>query len=150
MEQEEPEEEGIPDDTEEMDENAENSENSSGIKCEICGTELEGDEIFCPGCGNKVQKPKIVFCKNCGAKMRETAVFCGKCGTPAVPMKMPETPETEQISTGNKKMTESSSYQVQNQEKKSIENTEPEPEKKLKKIYESGRTFGRVRRCICL
>ena len=50
--------------------------------CDECGTKLEKNAVFCPGCGKKVKKEenKTKFCSNCGEKISFNAEICPKCG----------------------------------------------------------------------
>jgi len=55
------------------------------IKCEHCGTEIPPDDIFCSGCGSKLEKVNIPSgagspCSNCGANNPAGMAFCTKCG----------------------------------------------------------------------
>ena len=47
-------------------------------KCQICGTEISGDETFCPNCGNSLTGKKT--CPNCGAELDIHAKNCNNCG----------------------------------------------------------------------
>lgn len=62
-----------------------------GVRCAFCGTLMEADAIFCPGCGTRRELPKEpevivetedgkVLCPGCG-KQVERKAFCAFCGT---------------------------------------------------------------------
>jgi len=54
--------------------------------CPNCRAQLDGDAVFCTGCGQKLeggaaaQPPNV--CRNCGNPLTEDTQFCTKCGTP--------------------------------------------------------------------
>lgn len=54
--------------------------------CNNCGTEIQGDAMFCPNCGNKVDaivpQGNAVFCPNCGTENNVDDAFCKECGMP--------------------------------------------------------------------
>ncbi|MFB6267988.1 MAG: zinc ribbon domain-containing protein [Halodesulfurarchaeum sp.] len=45
--------------------------------CSQCGTELEGQFVYCPNCGEKVSRR--IFCE-CGSEIRSDWSFCPHCG----------------------------------------------------------------------
>ena len=47
-------------------------------KCAICGTEISGDEKFCPKCGKSIDGKNV--CPNCGATNQADARNCTNCG----------------------------------------------------------------------
>lgn len=62
-----------------------------GVRCVSCGTLMEADAIFCPGCGKQRELLKEsenieaaedgkMFCPGCG-KQVERKAFCAFCGT---------------------------------------------------------------------
>ena len=62
-----------------------------GVRCAFCGTLMEADAIFCPGCGKQRELLKEsenieaaedgkMFCPGCG-KQVERKAFCAFCGT---------------------------------------------------------------------
>ena len=62
-----------------------------GVRCVSCGTFMEADAIFCPGCGKQRELLKEsenieaaedgkMFCPGCG-KQVERKAFCAFCGT---------------------------------------------------------------------
>ena len=50
---------------------------SSAESCNQCGTELSGDHVYCPNCGEKATHR--VFCE-CGDEVRADWSFCPHCG----------------------------------------------------------------------
>ena len=48
--------------------------------CPACGTSVEADGRFCPGCG--APKPEPKRCPGCGAVAEAGMAFCSRCGTP--------------------------------------------------------------------
>ena len=80
--------------------------NPGTTKCNMCGETIVADSQFCPKCGGKIVKDKIVcecgssipadskfcpncgkpqsttnYCKNCGSEILKDSLFCPKCGT---------------------------------------------------------------------
>ncbi len=55
--------------------------------CRYCGSENEGDAVFCQNCGRNMMdkltetdlQPEI-FCNYCGARNKKGAVYCKRCG----------------------------------------------------------------------
>lgn len=47
-------------------------------RCANCGTNLAGDDEFCPECGKPTSNTKE--CANCGAKNKLDSRVCTKCG----------------------------------------------------------------------
>lgn len=56
------------------------------MKCPFCGTDIEDDSLFCPICGNKVEKIQQAkaldgeYCPFCGAFNPADSDFCCQCG----------------------------------------------------------------------
>lgn len=74
------------------------TERSSVFTCPVCGSSINGSDMFCSGCGTSVDSIKakntndsvisvevsdVVFCDSCGAPMSDEDIFCMKCGTKA-------------------------------------------------------------------
>ena len=51
-----------------------------GWTCSICGTPVEADSRFCPGCGSP--RPASGRCPRCGVHVEGNAAFCSACGAP--------------------------------------------------------------------
>lgn len=54
--------------------------------CNKCGMEIQGDAMFCPNCGNRVDaaipQGNVMFCPNCGTENSVEDAFCKECGMP--------------------------------------------------------------------
>ena len=58
------------------------------MRCQFCGKEIPDDSVFCPECGNVLnrgQEPDQsrevqLFCENCGARIQPGDTFCASCG----------------------------------------------------------------------
>ncbi len=48
-------------------------------KCKVCGYELKEDFAFCPKCGSKTNG--TLTCRECGKELKEDESFCSVCGT---------------------------------------------------------------------
>lgn len=48
----------------------------AGIRCRICGTGLESDDVFCRRCGTAVEKK----CPRCQTLAKQDDRHCAKCG----------------------------------------------------------------------
>lgn len=48
-------------------------------KCSVCGYELKEDFVFCPACGNKIDS--VRHCPKCGLEIQDGYGFCAACGT---------------------------------------------------------------------
>lgn len=60
-----------------------------GIECcEICGSKVPKDAVFCSSCGGLINKKKIsetmnfTKCQNCGAMVSKNMRYCTACGKP--------------------------------------------------------------------
>ena len=58
------------------------------LTCKNCGIGIKPNDIFCEGCGKKVEKANLPWADNieiplicsCGKPWREGTLFCGACG----------------------------------------------------------------------
>ena len=52
--------------------------------CPVCGISIEGDELFCPSCGNRIMRNSAAtddkVCPQCGTLKKDDAIFCVNCG----------------------------------------------------------------------
>lgn len=65
--------------------------------CSNCGKTIVGGAMFCPYCGEKVEKEKV--CAQCGAKLLPGAAFCHMCGTRISPFQPCGTSNTGSINS---------------------------------------------------
>jgi hypothetical protein len=59
---------------------------STQLTCNVCGTKIEADAIFCDKCGVKTNvvsdsSPGLI-CQSCGTKNRLQSYYCKRCGVP--------------------------------------------------------------------
>lgn len=52
------------------------------MNCKNCGSPVDNNMTFCPGCGAKVQTQNITYCQACGTKIMGNDSFCPGCGAP--------------------------------------------------------------------
>lgn len=50
------------------------------MNCPNCNEELEEGSIFCPGCGEKINKDDFKECPDCGTSNKSDAIYCNSCG----------------------------------------------------------------------
>lgn len=55
------------------------------MNCQKCGAELDGDDLFCPECGTKVNPAAL--CAYCGGALEADDQFCPGCGKAAEAVK---------------------------------------------------------------
>ena len=52
------------------------------FQCSVCGSDITGEDIFCPACGSEVKdRLSTVVCSTCGSRMPSSANYCENCGT---------------------------------------------------------------------
>lgn len=80
--------------------NSEEPVPESGKKCAECGAELQEGQLFCHGCGAKVDSGRaeeMAYCQYCGAKVEAAQVFCPQCGKKLVPDQKKDNEEAAQV-----------------------------------------------------
>lgn len=60
------------------------------MKCQVCGTELAEDILFCSQCGSRVIAERKI-CPTCGRKSQPNEKFCPQCGTRMTENSVPAT-----------------------------------------------------------
>jgi len=50
------------------------------MHCVHCGYSIQEGDVFCEGCGRKIEAHQYTTCIHCGQQITETDVFCESCG----------------------------------------------------------------------